>query len=544
MRFYSSPKFSLQTAKQIALAGGLLLALLLLPLPPLLPAAAASASVSAEVADKDEKAMQQVLQAFFRAERGEHAAAAAELAKIGRARQSAELMRRAVVLMLHAQKIPEALAFAKDWDAFGGEGAKIVVAELSVVSGHYEEAVALYRAILATKSVKPLSVAKALSKVPNHDVRLDMAQRIFDTADDEQHAVKIRIALSTGAVGKARAWIDEFANPQSLVAVFWRAETLRAMGVNATQLPVLDELVANGCYGAAMLCERAVVLAAYARFIKSKDDWQYILNPPPPDSDVKLDENLPMTKEQQWLAAGQLLVQWQHYDEAVALFQEIGDVFTARYAWAKVVEAREGYAAALAVLQDAKVKNQSELVTRELAIMSYHRQLGQVAEALAVLERANEKVPDNFNILYEKSFLLEASGQVREAVALLTRMSQQFPKRDDVWNALGYTMANHNIDLPQAQEYIEHALDLRPNEQAYLDSLGWVLYRQGRYEDALVYLRRAALGKPFAEISAHLGEVLWEMGNREEAKQVWRDAQRIDPDDKTLQETLQRYNPF
>ena len=89
---------------------------------------------------------------------------------------------------------------------------------------------------------------------------------------------------------------------------------------------------------------------------------------------------------------------------------------------------------------------------------------------------------------------------------------------------------------------IERALALNPDDAATIDSLGWVLYRLGRHDEALVHLRRAYELQDDGEIAAHLGEVLWVKGQRDEALRVWRDGLALASDNETLRSTLKRLN--
>ena len=88
---------------------------------------------------------------------------------------------------------------------------------------------------------------------------------------------------------------------------------------------------------------------------------------------------------------------------------------------------------------------------------------------------------------------------------------------------------------------IERALELKPGDPFYLDSLGWVYYRLGNLELAEKYLRQAIAVQADVEFSAHLGEVLWQQGQKAEARRVWEKAQQQDPDNKVLNETLKRF---
>ena len=107
-------------------------------------------------------------------------------------------------------------------------------------------------------------------------------------------------------------------------------------------------------------------------------------------------------------------------------------------------------------------------------------------------------------------------------------------------NALGYTLADRTDRYQEALELINRARAADPDNAAIIDSYGWVLYRLGRPEDALGELRRAFALQKDAEIGAHLGEVLWVLGKREEARKYFEQAREIDPDNRALQRALEK----
>jgi Flp pilus assembly protein TadD len=127
--------------------------------------------------------------------------------------------------------------------------------------------------------------------------------------------------------------------------------------------------------------------------------------------------------------------------------------------------------------------------------------------------------------------------------ANLRRLIALQPDHAHAHNALGYTLADRNQRLPEARTLIETAHKLAPNDPFILDSLGWVLYRLGDNEAALGHLRRAYEMRPDGEIAAHLGEVLWAMGRRDEAQKIWAEALRAQPKNEALQGTIKRLAP-
>ncbi len=161
-------------------------------------------------------------------------------------------------------------------------------------------------------------------------------------------------------------------------------------------------------------------------------------------------------------------------------------------------------------------------------------------DAFDLLGDALTVYPGDIELLYTRSLTSEKRGDVAGAEQDLRAILASDPNNAAALNALGYTLTNHTERHVEAQQLIEQALELNPNDAATIDSLGWVLYRQGRHQEALQQLRQAMALFPDAEIAAHLGEVLWVSGNREEARQVWGKALDSNPKDPVLLEVLQR----
>ncbi|EGY51775.1 tetratricopeptide repeat protein [Neisseria shayeganii 871] len=145
-------------------------------------------------------------------------------------------------------------------------------------------------------------------------------------------------------------------------------------------------------------------------------------------------------------------------------------------------------------------------------------------------------------VLYSRALLYaDRLEQPDKAVADLREALRLFPKHADTLNALGYTMlALPDADLAEARRHIEQAHRLDPQSPAIRDSLGWVLFKQGDARAALPHLEAAYRALPEAEVGAHLGEVLWQLGRRDEARQIWQTVAGKGGNQKVLQDTLQR----
>jgi tetratricopeptide (TPR) repeat protein len=165
---------------------------------------------------------------------------------------------------------------------------------------------------------------------------------------------------------------------------------------------------------------------------------------------------------------------------------------------------------------------------------------GMHGEALALLDQAIAELPTSTSLLYSRSVAHERTGDIDAAERDLRSILDSEPDNATALNALGYTLANRTQRYEEARALISRALALEPGEPAILDSMGWVLYRQGEFEQALDYLTRAYASFPDPEVAAHLGEVLWATGDHAGARRIWAQALEDDPEHPALRETLTR----
>ena len=161
--------------------------------------------------------------------------------------------------------------------------------------------------------------------------------------------------------------------------------------------------------------------------------------------------------------------------------------------------------------------------------------------AIDVFTRALEEHPDNPELLYARALVAVDIDRIDILERDLKSILERDPDHTEALNALGYTLADRTDRYQEAVGYIERALRLKPNNAAVLDSMGWVQYRLGNNRDALRYLWRAMELMPDSEIAAHLGEVLWQQGERKLARKVWDEALRKEPDSDYLLRVLERY---
>ena len=198
---------------------------------------------------------------------------------------------------------------------------------------------------------------------------------------------------------------------------------------------------------------------------------------------------------------------------------------------------------ARAFLRNIGVQDEPQRVQLLVAESQLLREANLHKEAFELLGEALAKTPDQPDLLYDHALTAEKIERFDVLESNLKRLIQLRPDHAHAYNALGYSYAERNLRLPEAKKLIERALELSPEDFFIIDSMGWVLYRLGDPQAAAAQLRRAWQGRPDGEIGAHLGEVLWAIGERDEARRVWQEALKVSPESDTLQKTLKRFNP-
>jgi tetratricopeptide (TPR) repeat protein len=190
-------------------------------------------------------------------------------------------------------------------------------------------------------------------------------------------------------------------------------------------------------------------------------------------------------------------------------------------------------------IQKTKGINRLILVQAEGEILTEEK---RYQEAMDVFNKAieEESHPD---LLYSRAMLAEKMDRLDILETDLKAVLAEDADNATALNALGYTLADRTDRYEEAYEYIKRAYELSPDDFYILDSMGWVLYRMGRLDEAVDYLQKALALRSDPEIAAHLGEVFWVMGNKKAAKEVWDTALKGTPTDDRLLEVIERFKP-
>lgn len=205
-----------------------------------------------------------------------------------------------------------------------------------------------------------------------------------------------------------------------------------------------------------------------------------------------------------------------------------------------VLMTRQGKLSAARLLLQSLPVEEEDALRVLLAESMLLREASRYADALELIENALKADPRNGELLYESAMLAERLDDIAHLERRLRRLIQLEPDHAHAYNALGYTFADRGIRLDEARQLIEKALTLSPDDPYILDSLGWVLYRENKPDEALPVLERAYALRQDVEIAVHLGEVLWALDRRDEAQAIWDEVRQRAPDNETLRETTQR----
>lgn len=287
-----------------------------------------------------------------------------------------------------------------------------------------------------------------------------------------------------------------------------------------------------------------------------------------------------------WLLLGTLQVQdnalsaaTQSLNTYMGLARQAGDERSARgltqayLLMAQIAEKQKDYPAANAWLD--RIENASDIMAAQMRRASLLAKQGQLAQARALLRNQPERrpedarlkfaaeaqllrdmkaweqafevygeaaarFPEDGDLIYDQATMAEKAGKPDVMEQLLRRLIALKPDYHHAYNALGYSLADRGVRLNEAKQLIEKAVELAPQDAYIQDSLGWVEFRLGNTPRALSILQAAYGKRPDAEIAAHLGEVLWTSGQREQALKIWREGLLLASDNETLQSTLKR----
>jgi len=212
----------------------------------------------------------------------------------------------------------------------------------------------------------------------------------------------------------------------------------------------------------------------------------------------------------------------------------------AQFQRASILAGKGNLKEAIHFIERLPIISREELRSKVLAKAQLYRDSKDFESAYNTLSKYLNTHPTDVDISYELSMLAEKLQRYAEMEKILRSIIATHPDYAQAYNALGFSLADRNLMLPEAKKLIVKALEFLPNDPFITDSLGWVEYRLGNNSEALAILERAYASKTDAEIAAHLGEVMWALKKNDAALKVWREGLKINPNNEVLKETVTR----
>jgi tetratricopeptide (TPR) repeat protein len=507
-------------------------------------------------------------------QRGDNGLAAQTFLDLAKRTRDPRVARRAVEVANQARMPELALEAAKTWHELdpSSSHALQVVAALFVASKRVDEALPYLEKLLSADGVNLengfMQLNRLLAGNPDKAANLRVVRQLASKHPQLPQA-HFAVAQASAAAGDEAAAVAAVRRAAALRPDWELAALLEAQIVQrrspAAAAKVLADFVAKNPNSREARLNYARVLVLDKRLPEARKQFEAVLAANPGNTEVIYAVGLlafqlkdyPVAEEnmKRLLALGyrdangvryllgQIAEEQKQWPQAVQWYERISDgeqALPARMRTANAIAKQGKLEEARAFLKRVAADNPEEETQLTVAEAQLLRDANRNQDALQLLGEALQKEPDQPELLYDYALTAEKLERYDVLESNLRKLMQVRPDHAHAYNALGYSFAERNMRLPEARKLIERALELAPDDFFIIDSLGWVLYREGDLKGAAEQLRRAYSGRPDAEIGAHLGEVLWVMGERDEANRVWQESLKSSPENETLQKTIKR----
>jgi tetratricopeptide (TPR) repeat protein len=525
-------------------------------------------------ADLNEPMLYEFLLGEIALQRGDNGLAAQTFLDLARRTRDPRVARRAVEVA-NQGRLPElALDAARTWYELepASTQALQVLAALLVANKRAEEAVPYLEKLLVTEGVNVengfMQLNRMLASNPDKAANLRVVRRLASKYPDlaQGHFAIAQAASAAGDDEAALASVRRAAalRPDWELAALLEAQILQKRSP-AAAAKVLGDFVAKNPNSREARLNYARMLILDKRLPEARKQFEAVLAASPGNTEVIYavgllafqlkDYELAEQSMKRLLSLnyrdadgvryvlGQIAEEQKQWSQAVQWYERIGEgehQLAARMRTANAIAKQGKLDEARKFLKRAAAESPGDEAQLTVAEAQLLREANRNQDAFQLLGEALKKDPEQPELLYDYALTAEKLERFEVLELHLRKLIEVRPDHAHAYNALGYSFAERNTRLPEARKLIERALELAPDDYFIIDSLGWVLYREGDLKGAAEQLRRAYGGRPDAEIGAHLGEVLWVMGEREEANRIWQESLKASPDNETLQKTITR----
>ena len=494
---------------------------------------------------------------------------------VARETRDAGVAARAAKLAVFAQAEGEALEAARLWAeaAPSSVEARQVLGSLLMRAGDVDGAVEHLEVVVQALSDPPGAgfrrASDLLSAEKDGEAAAAVMRRLVlgHEADAAAQLALARLLARTGPTEEAQAVIDrahELDPDNARIAVLRARLRHRVDDVEGALSAMVEFLERMPDSGMARMAYARILVDA-KRYDEAGAQFEHLVAEEPDNDDaryalalllVQTDRLEEAAQQFERLAArpsrrdvahyylGRIAESEERVDDAIASYRRVrrGEHRLNAQIRVAVLYAQSGdLAAARRHLHGVRSENSQEAVRIYRAEAGLLTRAERYEDAMAVFDASLEEFPGNPDLLYSRGMLAERMDRLDIVERDMREIISRDPDHADALNALGYTLADRTDRYEEAYELIKRAIELKPDEAYIVDSMGWVLYRLGRYEEALEQLQRAMALDPDPEIAAHLGEVLWMMGEEAEARNVWSTALEATPDDERLLDVIERF---
>jgi tetratricopeptide (TPR) repeat protein len=443
---------------------------------------------------------------------------------------------------------------------------------VSLVTGKLDRARPMIEALLAQKPELAASLFGELARIaPRAQDKAAMANMVNGLAAHYPRLPEAHFAVITAAAGvddqaTINASFDALATlaPKWDLPVAWQAERLRKINIKAAIDFLQQELARRPDASLDLKMAYPRLLVADKRFVEARQAFEALRKQYPRNPDILY-------------ASGLLAFQLNdlptaHTELAAALAEHYPDADFLRYSLGQIAEAQDDDSGAMGWYR--QVGQGPQYLQSQVRLSYLQARAGDLDGALArleslgggseeriqlvlvgaelareakrydlandVLTRALQRDPRRPELLYERALVSDLRKDTPAAERDLRLLLRLQPNDEQALNALGYILVTRTTRYHEAYGLIDKALKLAPDNAMIIDSMGWVLFKLGRADEALTYLEKAYVLLPDQEIAAHYGEVLWSLGRKDEAKTLWNKARLADSDHPAIDETVHR----
>ena len=473
--------------------------------------------------------MEQMMLAEMRASRGDLLESAETYAQLGAITKDSRFLKRAVQWFVQARQFSRAWAVTQSWIAMAPDSpnARTLFDALGLAQGQY--------AILEANMTIRLQKARALDIKNKNNEALSLAyEQIANAlagAPDKAASYALIERISRGDMQSASARTGRaalFLQRQDFALAFTEIEASLALNPNQAR--------------ALWVSAQLILSQSETNPDKTKSNAQVLERL---DSLINLKQPTIPSRAEALLLKGNVLESQGNVVQAAAIYQQVDAAdpqagFDAQLRFIRLTAKAGQTAKALALVNELN-PNSDE---RAVALLRFKSQLQRDDKdfqgAFATLGKGVEAFADNADLLYEHALMAERIQDFTVMEQQLRRIIESNPRNATALNALGYSFADRSIRLVESEELIRSALTIEPDSAMILDSLGWVLFKQGKFEQAASELKKAFAKDPDPEIAAHLAEALWVLNRKDEAQAVLKSAKLKNANHVVLLETIRR----